>query len=70
MNVSIEILEFPLCVRILRIKDIIKLNIQYISEKDIAFNKSNLRLKEPHKIIISNNNQNPFIIFFLKKKRS
>lgn len=31
MNVSIEILEFPLCVKnkILRIKDIAKLNIEY-----------------------------------------
>lgn len=56
MNVSIEILEFPLCVKnkILRIKDIAKLNIEYISGKNIIFNNSNLGLKEPHKIIISN----------------
>ena len=57
MNVSIEILEFPLCVKnkILRIKDITKLNIEYITGKNIIFNNSNLGLKEPHKIIISNN---------------
>ena len=57
MNVSIEILEFPLCVKnkILRIKDITKLNIEYIAGKNIIFNNSNLGLKEPHKIIISNN---------------
>lgn len=56
MNVSIEILEFPLCVKnkILRIKDITKLNIEYIAGKNIIFNNSNLGLKEPHKIIISN----------------
>ena len=56
MNVSIEILEFPLCVKnkILRIKDITKLNIEYISGKNIIFNNSNLGLKEPHKIIINN----------------
>ena len=56
MNVSIEILEFPLCVknRILRIKDITKLNIEYIAGKNIVFNNSNLGLKEPHQIIISN----------------
>ncbi len=56
MNVSIEILEFPLCVKnkILRIKDITKLNIEYITGKNIIFNNSNLGLKEPHKIIISN----------------
>ena len=59
MNVSIEILEFPLCVKnkILRIKDITKLNIEYIAEKNIVFNHSNLGLNEPHKIIISNNTQ-------------
>ena len=56
MNVSIEILEFPLCVKnkILRIKDITKLNIEYITGKNIIFNNSNLGLKEPHKIVISN----------------
>lgn len=56
MNMSIEILEFPLCVKnkILMIKDITKLNIEYIAGKNIVFNNSNLGLKEPHKIIISN----------------
>lgn len=59
MNVSIEILEFPLCVKnkILRIKNITKLNIEYVAGKNIVFNHSNLGLKEPHKIIISNNTQ-------------
>ena len=48
MNVSIEILEFPLCVKnkILRIKDITKLNIEYIPGKNIIFNNSNLGLKD------------------------
>lgn len=48
MNVSIEILEFPLCVKnkILKIKDITKLNIEYIAGKNIVFNNSNLGLKE------------------------
>ena len=56
MNVSIEFLEFPLCIKnkILRIKDITKLHIEYIAGKNIVFNNSNLGLKEPHKIIISN----------------
>ncbi len=56
MNMSIEILEFPLCVKnkILRIKNITKLNIEYITGKNIIFNNSNFGLKEPHKIIISN----------------
>lgn len=58
MNVSIEILEFLLFVKnkILRIKDITKLNIEYIPGKNVIFNKSNLGLKEPHKIIVSNGN--------------
>ena len=56
MNVSIEILEFPLCVKnkILRIKDITKLNIEYIVGKNIIFNNFNLGLKETHKIVINN----------------
>ncbi len=56
MNVSIEILEFPLCIKnkILRIKNITKLNIEYVAGKNIVFNHSNLGLNEPHKIIISN----------------
>ncbi len=59
MNVSIEILEFPLCIKnkILRIKNITKLNIEYIAGKNIVFNHSNLGLNEPHKIVISNNTQ-------------
>ena len=57
MNVSIEFLEFPLCIKnkILRIKNITKLNIEYIAGKNIIFNNSNLGLNEPHNIIISNN---------------
>ena len=49
MNVSIEILEFPLCVKnkILRIKHITKLNIEYIAGKNIVFNNSNLGLNKP-----------------------
>lgn len=56
---SIELLEFPLCIKnkILRIKNITKLNIEYIAGKNIVFNHSNLGLNEPHKIIISNNTQ-------------
>ena len=43
--------------KILKIKDITKLNIEYIAGKNIVFNNSNLGLNEPHKIIISNNTQ-------------
>lgn len=63
---SIEILEFPLCIknRILRIKDIIKLYIEYIAGKNIVFNNSNLGLNEPHKIIISNNTQSLVLLCY------
>lgn len=66
MNVSIEFLEFPLCIKnkILRIKDITKLNIEYIAGKNIVFNNSNLGLKEPHKIIISNNTQKVVLLCY------
>ena len=66
MNVSIEILEFPLCIKnkILRIKDITKLNIEYIAGKNIVFNNSNLGLNEPHKIIISNNTQSLVLLCY------
>lgn len=48
-----------MCIKngVLRIKDITKLNIEYIAGKNIVFNHSNLGLNEPHKIIISNNTQ-------------
>ena len=66
MNVSIEILEFPLCIKnkILRIKNITKLNIEYIAGKNIVFNNSNLGLNEPHKIIISNNIQSIVLLCY------
>lgn len=66
MNVSIELLEFPFCIenKILRIKDITKLNIEYIAGKNIVFNHSNLGLKEPHRIIISNNTQRIILLCY------
>ena len=66
MNVSIEFLEFPLCIKnkILRIKNITKLNIEYIAGKNIIFNNSNLGLNEPHKIIISNNIQSIVLLCY------
>lgn len=56
MKISIEQLEFPMCIKnkILRIKDITKLHIDYIAGKYIRFTKTNLALQEPHKIVLSN----------------
>ena len=56
MKITIEPLEFPLCVkeRITKIPKISKLHLEFISGKNIHFDKTNLSLTDPHKIIISN----------------
>lgn len=58
MKVSIEQLEFPSCIKdkILKIKDITKLHIDFISGRYIHFDNTNLSIHEPHRIIISNDN--------------
>ena len=57
MKITIETLEFPLSVkeRIMKIPKISKLNLEFVSGKSIHFEKTNLSLFEPHKIIISGN---------------
>ena len=57
MKITIEQLEFPLCVKekITKIPKISKLHLEFINGKNIHFNKTNLSIHEPHKIIISNN---------------
>ena len=59
MKISNKNIEFPLCIknRIFRIKGINKLHIEFINGKYIKFNKTNLALQEPHKLIISNENE-------------
>lgn len=56
MKITIEHLEFPLSVKdkITKIPQISKLHLDFISGKNIHFDKTNLSIKEPHKIIISN----------------
>ena len=56
MKITIEHLEFPLSVKdkITKIPKISKLHLDFISGKNIHFDKTNLSIKEPHKIIISN----------------
>lgn len=56
MKITIEHLEFPLSVKdkITKIPKISKLHLNFISGKNIHFDKTNLSIKEPHKIIISN----------------
>ena len=57
MKITIENLKFPLSVkeRIMKIPKISKLNLEFVSGKNIHFEKTNLSLFEPHKIIISGN---------------
>lgn len=56
MKIIIEHLEFPLSVKdkITKIPKISKLHLSFIYGKNIHFDKTNLSIKEPHKIIISN----------------
>ena len=56
MKVSIEQLEFPSSIKdkILKLKDISKINTEFISGKYIHFENTNLSIHEPHKIIFSN----------------
>ena len=56
MKVSIEQLEFPSSIKdkILKLKDVTKINTEFISGKYIHFENPNLSIHEPHKIIFSN----------------
>lgn len=53
MEITIEYLEFPLSVKD-KITKIPKLHLDFISGKNVLFDRNNLTLKEPYKIIISN----------------
>ncbi len=56
MKITIEPLEFPICVKekLLKIPKISKLHIEFVNGKNIHFDKTNLSINEPHQIIISN----------------
>lgn len=56
MKVSIEQLEFPSSIKdkILKLKDISKIHIDFIGGKYIHFENTNLSIHEPHQIVISN----------------
>ena len=63
MKVSIEQLEFPSSIKdkILKLKDVTKINTEFISGKYIHFENTNLSIHEPHKIIFSND-RNYFVL--------
>lgn len=63
MKVSIEQLEFPSSIKdkLLKLKDISKLHIDFIGGKYIHFEKTNLSIHEPHQIVLSNDS-NYFIL--------
>lgn len=56
IKITIEPLEFPLCVKekLMKIPKISKLHIEFVNGKNIHFDKTNLSINEPHKVIISN----------------
>jgi len=57
MKMTIEKLKFPasIKIKIMKIKNISKLELDFISGKNIIFENTNVALHESHKIIISNN---------------
>lgn len=63
MKVSIEQLEFPSFIKdkILKLKDISKLHIDFIGGKYIHFENTNLSIHDPHQIVISNDS-NYFVL--------
>ena len=63
MKVSIEQLDFPSSIKdkILKLKDVTKINTEFISGKYIHFENTNLSIHEPHKIIFSNDS-NYFVL--------
>ena len=63
MKVSIEQLEFPSSIKdkILKLKDVTKINTEFISGKYIHFENTNLSIHEPHKIVFSNDS-NYFVL--------
>ncbi|MCM1052563.1 MAG: hypothetical protein NC483_01110 [Ruminococcus sp.] len=56
MKITIEPLEFTLCVKekLMKIPKISKLHIEFVNGKNIHFDKTNLSINEPHQIVISN----------------
>ncbi len=56
MKITIEPLEFPLCVKekLMKMSKISKLHIEFANGKNINFDRTNLSINEPYKIIISN----------------
>lgn len=66
MKITIEELEFPINIKnkLLKLKDITKLHIDFINGKNIVFNKTNLKIQEPHKIVISNKTSSVVILSY------
>jgi len=66
MKITIEELEFPNNIKdkLLKLKDISKLHIDFINGKNVIFNKTNLKIQEPHKIIISNKTSSVILITY------
>ncbi len=60
MKTTIESLEFPIDVKKkLKMKvSTTNLKFEFLSGHIIKFNKTNLSIREPHKIIVENNNKN------------
>jgi len=66
MKITIEELEFPIHIRtkLMKLKNITKLHIDFINGKNIVFNKTNLAIHEPHKIVISNSTSSVILLTY------
>ncbi len=66
MKITIEPLEFPLCVKekLMKIPKISKLHIDFVNGNNIHFDKTNLSINEPHKVIISNESSCIILLFY------
>ena len=66
MKITIKQLEFSLCVKekIMKIPKISKLHLEFINGNNIHFDKTNLSINEPHKIIVSNDLSCLILLFY------
>lgn len=65
MKISIENLEFPsdIKTKVLKFVNSTKLSIEFIGGKNVEFCKTNMGVKELHKMIISNNLSSIIILY-------
>ena len=66
MKISTQSLEFPECIKekLLKMINVSKVDIEFVNGNNIIFEKTNLALEEPHKIIVKQDNTNIIILYY------